>query len=119
MVNDNADTKKKHMRAYIAVFVALLVLTVLTVAASSLTAGVAASIVIALTIATVKGSLVGGFFMHLAWEKRAIYALLLLAGAFLIAMMGLFLWSLNSPLAGTVTAPMQPAITHEQTTGGH
>ncbi|MCH7908859.1 MAG: cytochrome C oxidase subunit IV family protein [Candidatus Hydrogenedentes bacterium] len=119
MAREHADTTKKHVRAYIAVFVALLVLTVLTVAASSLTTGVAASIVIALTIAAVKGSLVGSFFMHLAWEKRAIYALLLVAGAFLIAMMGLFLWSLNSPLAGTGIAPMQPAITHEQATEGH
>ena len=118
-MSEHADTIKKHVRAYIAVFVALLVLTVVTVAASSLTAGVATTILIALTIATVKGSLVGGFFMHLAWEKRAIYALLLVAGAFLIAMMGLFLWSFNSPLTGTGTAPMQPAITHQQTTEGH
>ncbi len=118
-MSEHTDTIKKHVRAYIAVFAALLVLTVVTVAASSITAGVAASIVVALVIATVKGSLVGSFFMHLAWEKRAIYALLLMAGAFLVAMMGLFLWSFNSPLTGTGTAPMQPAIRHEQTTEGH
>ena len=119
IVSEHTDTKKRHVRLYIAVFAALLVLTVVTVAASRLSTGVATGIVIALTIATVKASLVGGFFMHLAWEKRPIYALLLVAGAFLIAMIGLFLWHYYEPINGTVTAPMQPAITHEQTTEGH
>ncbi len=118
-VSDHADTIKKHVRIYIGVFAALMVLTVVTVAASRLDAGVATTIVIAMTIATVKGSLVGSFFMHLAWEKRSIYALLLVAAAFLIAMIGLFLWHYYEPINGTVTAPMQPAIAHEQTTEGH
>lgn len=119
MLREGADTMRRHLRIYIAVFVALLVLTVLTVAASTLTAGVAASIVIALIIATVKGSLVGSFFMHLAWEKPAIYALLLVAGAFLVTMMGLFIWGLNSPLAGTGAPPMEPVVAHELATEGH
>ena len=118
-MNDHADTIEKHVRIYIGVFAALMVLTAVTVAASRLDAGVATTIVIAMTIATVKGSLVASFFMHLAWEKRSIYALLLVAAAFLIAMIGLFLWHYYEPLNGTVTAPMQPAIAHEQTTEGH
>lgn len=119
IVSDHADTIRKQVRKYIAVFVALMVLTVLTVAAGRLPTGAAAGIVIALAIATVKASLVGGFFMHLAWEKRSIHALLIVVGAFLIAMIGLFLWHYYEPLNGTLTAPMQPAITHEQTTEGH
>ncbi len=118
-MSEHTDTIKKHVRMYIAVFAALMVLTVVTVAASRLSTGVATGIVIALAIATLKGSLVGSFFMHLAWEKRSIYALLLMAAAFLIAMVGLFLWHYYEPLNGTVTAPMQPAIVHEQTTEGH
>ena len=118
-MSEHADTVKKHVRMYIAVFAALMVLTVVTVAASRLTTGVATGIVIALAIATLKGSLVGSVFMHLAWEKREIYALLLVAGAFLIAMMGLFLWHYYEPISGTLPAPMPPAITHEQATEGH
>ena len=50
---------RKHIRVYIAVFVALIVLTVVTVWVSTWHLIIpAASIVIALTIATVKGSLV-------------------------------------------------------------
>jgi len=118
-VSDHAETIKKHVRIYIGVFATLMVLTVVTVAASRLNAGVVMTIVIAMAIATVKGSLVASFFMHLAWEKRSIYALLLVAAAFLVAMISLFLWHYYEPLSGTGTAPMQPAITHEQTTERH
>ena len=118
-MSDHAETIQKHVRLYIGVFAALMVLTVVTVAASRLNAGVVTTIVVAMIIATVKGSLVASFFMHLAWEKRSIYALLLVAAAFLVAMIGLFLWHYYEPINGTVIAPMQSAIAHEPTTGRH
>lgn len=119
-MSDHAEANKKHVRLYLGVFATLMVLTVVTVAASRLEAGVVTTIVIAMAIATVKGTLVASFFMHLAWEKRSIYALLLMAAAFLVAMISLFLWHYYEPLNGTVIAPMEPAaIVHEQTTEGH
>ena len=76
---------RKHIRVYIAVFVALIVLTVVTVWVSTWHLIIpAASIVIALTIATVKGSLVGAFFMHLKSEKPLVLYCLLITFVFLI-----------------------------------
>ena len=118
-MSEHADTIQKHVRIYIAVFVALMVLTVVTVAASRLSTGASTGIVIALVIATVKGSLVASFFMHLAWAKRTIYAVLLMAGAFLIPMLGLILWHYYEPINGTVAVPMQSAITHGPATEEH
>ena len=120
MTDEHTDEVKKHLKTYIGVFVALMVLTVITVAVADLRVGVALSVTIALIIATVKGSLVGAFFMHLAWEKRTIYALLIVAGLFFFSMMGLLVWSLNEPLTGTEKAPIE-ATTNDHATSeeGH
>ena len=118
IMSEHADIKKQ-VRMNIFIFVALLVLTVVTVLASKLPTGVTSGIVIALVIATVKGSLVGSFFMHLAWEKRTIYGVLLIAGLFLIPMLGLLLWHYYDPINGTETAPMLPMATHEPATESH
>jgi cytochrome c oxidase subunit 4 len=86
MHSSPADVKKS-VRSYMIVFGSLMVLTVVTVAAASLQVGVAAGIVIALIIATVKGSMVAAVFMHLSHEKRWIYGSLLLTAAFFIVLM--------------------------------
>lgn len=51
------------------VFVALLVLTVLTVAVTYVDLGAAMNVAIALAIAAVKGVLVAEIFMHLRWDR--------------------------------------------------
>jgi cytochrome c oxidase subunit 4 len=73
-------------KIYTANLVALLFLTVITVAAASFNFG-SANVVIALAIATVKAILVGLFFMHLIWDKP-VNAIILIA-AFLF--LGIFL----------------------------
>lgn len=55
-------------KVYAATLVALLILTGLTVGAAYIDLG-AGNIVVALTIATVKATLVAMFFMHLLWDK--------------------------------------------------
>jgi len=62
----------RHVRAYVSVFVALMLLTVVTVWVSSLGLTLRLAVGVALAIATVKGSLVAGVFMHLSSEKRLI-----------------------------------------------
>ncbi len=114
MASDHAQDIPKQVRASLAIFAALLVLTAVTVAASNVTVGVATGIIVALIIAIVKGSLVAGFFMHLLHEKRTVYSLLLVAGLFLVTMMGLMFWSFNSPLVGTGEAPIRPAVAQQQ-----
>ncbi|HML15843.1 MAG TPA: cytochrome C oxidase subunit IV family protein [Bryobacteraceae bacterium] len=57
-----------HEGTYLRTLVALLCLTIVTVAASYVDFG-SGNIVIALTIASIKASLVALFFMHLRYEK--------------------------------------------------
>ncbi len=75
---------RDHLRVYVMVFVALAVLTVVTVAISYLRLPSALAISVAMVVATVKASLVAGYFMHLLSEKKVILWLLLLCAAFLV-----------------------------------
>ncbi len=61
---------KNEINSYIKVFGALAVLTVVTVAVASLKFSIGLAVLVAMVIATVKGSLVASFFMHLAHEKN-------------------------------------------------
>ncbi len=59
----------RHVRAYVAVFVALAIATIVTVAASNVNFGGHWNVFVALAIALFKASLVAAIFMHLKWEK--------------------------------------------------
>jgi len=72
MSDTHAFDLKKHVRAYILVFVSLMVLTLVTVAVSRFHLPVPQAITVALLIATIKGSLVACYFMHLISEKKLI-----------------------------------------------
>ena len=86
---------KKHVRTYIIIGVALMLGTFLTVWASLIDFGSREyNIAIALIIASVKGFLVAGFFMHLISEKKMIYSVLVFTVFFFIALMFLTLWSM-------------------------
>jgi cytochrome c oxidase subunit 4 len=84
---------RKHVRGYLAVFIALGVLTVVTVLMAYAPFKLAVGILIGLLIATVKGSLVALFFMHLSHERRFIYWALLLTAVFFIALIFLPIWA--------------------------
>ena len=91
-----AHDVKKEVRTYIAVFVALLVGTVLTVGAYYLHINsVAVTIALALFIASVKALLVAGYFMHLISERKMIYGVLAATFFFFIGLMYLTVWSMN------------------------
>jgi len=84
----------KHVKVYITVFIALLVGTLVTVMMYSFHfSSVAVTITIALFIATVKASLVAGFFMHLVSERKAIYAILAFTAFFFAGLMALTIWA--------------------------
>ncbi len=87
MDSTHIDDVKKSVRTYILVFVALMALTVITVAISTLHLNVAAGVTVALIVAAIKGSLVAGFFMHLISERKLIYATLMLTAVFFIFLM--------------------------------
>ena len=73
MSDDHAVDIDRHVRVYITVFVSLMALTLITVAVSYLHLSVGAAIAVALFIATIKGSLVACYFMHLISERKLIY----------------------------------------------
>ena len=78
-VHGHDDHDKNAPKLYLAVLGALLILTFITVGASQVQFGSGmVNVVIALTIATIKASLVALFFMHLIHDK-AMNAIILVA----------------------------------------
>jgi len=74
--DDSPEAIKKEIRRYLMVFGALAVLTVVTVTIARLHLPTHETILLALTVAVVKGSLVAAFFMHLLSERKLIFAVL-------------------------------------------
>lgn len=94
---------RSHVRFYIGIFVALIILTIITVAVDYVHIGPAdtdtANIAVGLLIATVKAGLVAAFFMHLTNEKPLVFRLLFATVAFVIAMFILMLLAFYDPIA--------------------
>ena len=85
---------KKHpnmIKAYLAVFAALAILTVVTVSVTQLHLARPLAIGIAALIAVIKVTLIALFFMHLKFERGLIYAIvfvaLVLAGVLALALL--------------------------------
>jgi cytochrome c oxidase subunit IV len=89
MTSDHAVDIDRQVRIYLAVFAALLVLTVVTVAVSYLELSVPAAVGVALLVAIVKGTLVACCFMHLIAERKLIYAMLMLTVVFFAVLLAL------------------------------
>ena len=84
MSGHSEEAVKQQVRVYRRVFLALMALTAVTVAVSYLHLPILWAVGAALFIATVKGSLVAGFFMHLSTEKKIIFCVLVLAAVFFV-----------------------------------
>ncbi len=93
----------KHKRVYIAVFIALLVGTIITVGLNLVHFdSKAVTIAIALFVASIKAALVACYFMHLISEKKMIYIILGFTTILAIALMVLTVGSYSSFPNGTV-----------------
>lgn len=101
-MSEHAHDIQKEVKRYIAVFVALLVLTMVTVAASYLRLNIVGAVTLALMIATVKASLVACYFMHLISEKKMIYLILGFTVIFFLGLLFLPFWESLSVPEGTV-----------------
>jgi cytochrome c oxidase subunit 4 len=86
--DDSPEAIKKEIKRYLYVFGGLAVLTIITVAISRLHLPTMQAVILALAVATVKGSLVAAFFMHLISERKLIYAVLVLTVFFF----GMMIW---------------------------
>jgi cytochrome c oxidase subunit 4 len=87
MSDAHTEDIKKHVKTYLMVFGTLMALTVLTVGVSYMRLAVPIAIVVALLIATVKGSLVAAYFMHLLHERPVIFYVLALTVIFFVFLM--------------------------------
>jgi cytochrome c oxidase subunit IV len=87
MDHTDAAAIRRQTKIYVAVFAALMMLTIITVTASYLHLSTPLTIAIALLIASIKGSLVAAYFMHLISERKAIYSILVLTVVFFIVLM--------------------------------
>ncbi len=92
---------KKEVRVYITVFVSLLVLSIATVLVSKLDVSMTVAVIIGMAIASLKGTLVACYFMHLISEKKAIYAVLIITVLFFAVLMALPLMDYQSNEAFT------------------
>jgi cytochrome c oxidase subunit IV len=99
---------RRQVRVYIRVFVALMVLTVITVGVAQLHLPVGLAITVALFVAIIKGSLVALFFMHLSHERKAIYSTLALTVVFFLFLMAIPKWTEDDNF-GDKIEPKAPA----------
>jgi len=87
--HDNSpEAIKKEVRKYLMVLGALAVLTIITVAIARLHLPTHEAIALALVVATIKGTLVAAFFMHLISERKLIFGVLL----FTVFFFGMMIW---------------------------
>jgi cytochrome c oxidase subunit IV len=110
----------KQVKIYITVFVALMALTLITVAISYLHLPPVAAIAVALFVALVKGSLVACYFMHLIAEKKLIYAVLIVTVAFFVVLLALpVLTHSNGYWIHEAQPASAPASGHAPASGAH
>lgn len=101
--HDHGHDVQAAVRKYLMVFGALLVGTVITVGMYYVyLPSIAATVAVALFIASIKASLVACYFMHLIDERKMVYSILLATVFFFTGMMGLTLWSLKDPPSQTI-----------------
>ena len=96
--DDHGHDIQGAVRKYLIVFGALLLGTALTVTMYFVyLPSVATTIVVALFIATIKGSLVACYFMHLIDERKMIYSILMATAFFLAGLFVLLTWAMQDP----------------------
>jgi cytochrome c oxidase subunit 4 len=83
----SVDDVKKSVKTYFVIFGALMALTMITVGVSYVHLPIALAVVVALVVATIKGSLVAMYFMHLLHERKVIYWVLMLTVIFFVFLM--------------------------------
>ena len=118
MHHESATDVQRSIRKYLMIGGALLVFTVITVAANLVHLPVAAAITVAMIIASMKASMVAGVFMHLSHEKQWVYGALALTVVFFIALMLLPIFSTMDSIA-TATGAAHQAAAPEAGHAGH
>jgi len=105
MSDTHAHDIKKEVKVYLIVFAALAAFTVITVAISYLHLKLFWAITVALMVASIKGTLVACYFMHLISEKKLIYTILIFVVIFFLGLLFGPVLGHHDPLIGTVHVP--------------
>jgi cytochrome c oxidase subunit 4 len=92
-----------HVRGYLGIFGALLILTAFTVAVSYLRLPLGPTIGLGLAIATAKATLVVLFFMHLKGEQPMVMWPLALTVFLFAALFAFILWTEGDHIVGPAT----------------
>ncbi|GJQ26620.1 MAG: hypothetical protein HBSAPP02_16520 [Phycisphaerae bacterium] len=88
MSGSSVEEIQKHVRVYLGVFLALLVLTGVTVGVAELHfLTTTQAIIVALVVASVKASLVACYFMHLISERGMIFWIIGICALFFVALL--------------------------------
>ncbi len=109
----HAHVEHGSTKLYTGVLLALLMLTAITVTASGVNFGSPIiNVFIAMTIASIKASLVALFFMHLLWDKP-INAIIFVCGLVFLAVFLIFCFidveSRRDPIPATLKVPVPSA----------
>jgi caa(3)-type oxidase subunit IV len=115
MSANNPEAIQKHVRIYWMVFAALAVGTIITVAVANVHLALTLAIIVALIVASVKGTLVAGFFMHLFHERKWVYGVLILTAVFALAMVVLIAGAYKDQrhgAGGVFKVPAKLAVPH-------
>jgi len=116
-MHSDVEAVRKSVRTYLTIGGALLVFTVITVAANYLHLPVPAAITLALIIASIKASMVAAVFMHLNHEKQWVYGALILTVAFFIVLMSVPMFTTMDTFGRHLTGPAHGAAAGEH--AGH
>ena len=117
-----STTHAVNVRPYLMVFGTLLVLTLVTVGVASLKLGESTTVLVAISIATIKASLVAMFFMHLKGEKPMVFWPLGLTAFLFVFLLAFVLWTERDHLFGTKFSDAfgtPPAPVAAPSEGGH
>jgi len=101
MSGPGTTTHAVNVRGYLMVFATLMVLTIITVAVASLNLSEGTTVLVAVSIATIKAALVAMFFMHLKSEKPMVFWPLGLTAVLFAALFAFLLWTEGDHLFGT------------------
>ena len=104
-MSESPEHVREHIKLYWKIGIALLVLTVVTVAVSYIEFAVPLAIVVALIVAATKGSLVASYFMHLIDERKAIYWTLALTAFFFLVLIFIPIWGHSNTYGVHKTMP--------------
>lgn len=116
MGGSSAADIQHHVKIYIRVFIALAVLTVVTVAVAQIgynqNWSITTAVVIALLVASIKAGLVACYFMHLISEKGALFWILANCALFFVLLLAIPVLTDSETINRAKVVAQPPAVIH-------